>query len=130
MSLMLFPDPQQLGQVLSPDPRGSLFSSAVPATPPMRSWIHQVALEAGVSKQENLNYPASISSVAMMSEAGLDDRLILLGDRGERTELPMAYLAHLWPTALKFPLPITFTRQLTLFTTGPAGLVVLIGVRM
>jgi hypothetical protein len=102
----------------------------VPAGSLTRTWIHQVALEAGGRKQENLNYPASISSVAMMSEAGLDDRLVLLSDSGERTELPMAYLAHLWPTALKFPLPITFTRQLTLFTTGPAGLVVLIGVRM
>ncbi len=94
-------------------------------------WVEQKSIEKGASEWIRAQSNIAIKSVAAFSESELDARLIIQLPQGPNVELPLAYLAHLWPAQLQLlaPIMISRDRDLILTATGASALVVLNGIR-
>lgn len=121
------PGSSALSGLMPQDPRSP---TAVPLRASAASWFHQVALD---SEPEHVptGFECEIRGVAMHAECDLDARLIITAFGGERVEIPAAYLAHLWPAALKLSVPVFVDRQGFHLDLLPSsrGLVVLLGAK-
>ena len=119
MSLMLFPDPT----LRSP--------TAVPGAVPMQIVMHQFKLEEGASFYELVRDDTAIRAIAAMSESDLTACLKFDFRVGPQVQIPLNYLAHLWPKRMPLELPFMYDRDDRIAVTafGASALVVLFGVR-